>query len=314
MGLGIAAVFVLTDPEVEAVVGHERFDAAVARRAPVIQRQFAVHRVGDQVGATHRQSAYRIGLDIIAGLVEILGAAKAIMKHEGIVEHRAEAVQHVQHVRRRGPSEQQGAAGTAIDDAMQGVHRDRKHRAGLPFEDMLLAVAFLPDLGRAAALDDQEDLLVHVLFDVERARRRHLDDVAAPLALGAVELDEVAAPAHAFPGDERQVLHLADADAAKHRNAFLFHERVVGCRLLAELAEAGFLVACRFVPVTAVLVVRHFLTPVESFLYKEQRSFLWTHATCRKIKSQFAEICRQGNWFRYTECRFKYFRFSRKRD
>src|SRR5204863_55264 len=85
--------------------------------------------------------------------------------------------------------------------------------------DVSLRVALLPDFGRAATLDDEKDLLVHVLLGVERARGRDLHDIAAPLGLGAVKLDIVAAAAGALPGRERQVLHFAYADAAEHRDA-----------------------------------------------------------------------------------------------
>src|SRR5947207_14959512 len=100
---------------------------------------------------------------------------------------------------------------------MPGVHGYREHRALLPLEDVSLRVALLPDFGRAATLDDEKDLLVHVLLGVERARGRDLHDIAAPLGLGAVKLDIVAAAAGALPGRERQVRPLASAAAATHR-------------------------------------------------------------------------------------------------
>src|SRR5262249_15919544 len=40
--LGIAAALVLADPQIEAVAGHRRLDAAVAGRAPVVERQVGV--------------------------------------------------------------------------------------------------------------------------------------------------------------------------------------------------------------------------------------------------------------------------------
>ena len=121
---------------------------------------------------------------------------------------------------------------------------------------MLRGLALEPDLGRAAAFDDEEDLLVHVLLGIEGAARRHLDHVAAPLALGAIELDVAAAPARALPRHQREVLDLADPDVAEHRNAFRFHEGVVRGRELLELAESGPIVAGRFVPVG---LVRNFM-------------------------------------------------------
>src|SRR6185436_20448013 len=108
-----------------------------------------------------------------------------------------------------------------------------------------------PDLGGAAPFDDEVDFLVHVLFGIERARARHLDDVAAPFAFGAVQLDVGAAAAGALPRRQRQVLHLADADVAEHRNAFRLHEDLVCRLLLAKKKEASALAAVRLVTMTA---------------------------------------------------------------
>src|SRR5437879_10286043 len=105
---------------------------------------------------------------------------------------------------------------------MPGVHRDGEHRALLPLEDVSLRVTLLPDFGGAAALDDEKDLLVHVLLGIERAGGTDLHDIAAQLGLGAVKLDIVAAPACALPGREGQVLYSAYPDAAEHRDALGF--------------------------------------------------------------------------------------------
>ena len=78
MRLGIAAGLVLADPEIEAVAGHERLDAAVAGRAAVIERQLAVDDVGHEVGAAHGEPAHRIGLDVVLGLEEVVGAGEAV--------------------------------------------------------------------------------------------------------------------------------------------------------------------------------------------------------------------------------------------
>src|SRR5206468_11631950 len=125
------------------------------------------------------------------------------------------------------------------------------------FEHMALVVALEPDLGRAAPLHDEVDLLVHVLFGIERAGARHLDDVVAPFAFGAVELDVAAAAAGALPWRQRQVLHLADADVAEHRDAFRLHEVVVGRLRPAELAEAGALAAGRLMPMGRAWDIMH---------------------------------------------------------
>src|SRR2546423_11160966 len=97
---------------------------------------------------------------------------------------------------------------------MPGVHRDGEHRALLPLEDVSLRVTLLPDFGRAATLDDEKDLLVHALLQIERARGRNLHDIAAPLGLGAVKLDIVAASAGALPWRKRQGLHSPRRHAA----------------------------------------------------------------------------------------------------
>ena len=132
---------------------------------------------------------------------------------------------------------------------MPGVHRDREHRTLLPFEDVPPAIAVEPHLGGAAALDDEIDLLVEVLFRFERVGARHLDDVGAPFALGAVELDIRAFPAQPLPWRKRQILHLAHADIAIDGNALRFHEQVVGRLGPAERAETGSVVAGRLMPV-----------------------------------------------------------------
>jgi hypothetical protein len=116
-------------------------------------------------------------------------------------------------------------------------------------EDVALRFAVEPDLGRAAALDDEIDLLVHVLFGVESPGAGYLDDIGAPFAFGAVQLDVTAASAHALPWLQRQVLHLADADIAEDRDLFRLHEQVVWRLGTIELAEAGPLEARRLVPV-----------------------------------------------------------------
>ena len=73
----------------------------------------------------------------------------------------------------------------------------------------------------------------------KRTGARHFDDVAAPFALGAVQLNIAAAPAQARPWLQRQVLHFAHADVAVNRNAFGFHEQIIWRLRSAEFAEAG---------------------------------------------------------------------------
>src|SRR5260370_40190028 len=113
---------------------------------------------------------------------------------------------------------------------------------------MRLLLVVGPHLGGAAALHHHHDLLIHVALGIERAGARHLDDVAAPFALGAVELNEGAVAAHAVPALERHVLDAAHPDAAENRNALRLHVVVVGRVGPLPGAIAGVLGALRFVP------------------------------------------------------------------
>jgi hypothetical protein len=113
---------------------------------------------------------------------------------------------------------------------------------------VLLAVVVEPDFGGAAAFGDQIDFLVDVLFGIERAGARDLDDVAAPFAFGAVQLDVGALAAQAFPRFHRQIEHRLQADIAEDRDAFRFHEQVVRRLGTPKFAEAGAVDAGRLVP------------------------------------------------------------------
>ena len=215
MRLGIAARFVLADPEIEGVAGHEGFDAAKAGRAAIVERQIAIDRIGHEIGAPHGKPAHRIGLDVVIVFVIIVGAGEAVAELHRAIEDRIHRLQRVHHDGRGGAGQEQRRRGPRIDDAVHGVHRNREQRTLLPFEDVFLGIAVLPHFGGAAALDDEVDFLVEMLFGVERARARHLDDVIAPFGFGAVQLDIAAAPAPALPRLKGQVLHLGNADVAE---------------------------------------------------------------------------------------------------
>src|SRR5262245_56095060 len=105
---------------------------------------------------------------------------------------------------------------------MPGVDRNREQRALLPFEDVALAVIVEPDLGGAPALDHEVDFLVQMPLRIECASTRHLDDIAAPFALGAMELDIGPLAAEPLPWCQRQVLHLSHTDVPVDGNAFRF--------------------------------------------------------------------------------------------
>src|SRR5262249_17095924 len=87
-----------------------------------------------------------------------------------------------------------------------------------------------------------------MLLRIERAGARHLDHVAAPLALGAVQLDVGPLAAQPFPGSKWKILDLADADVAIDRDAFRLHEQVVGRLRPPELAETRPIDSRRLVP------------------------------------------------------------------
>src|SRR6478672_11526816 len=111
---------------------------------------------------------------------------------------------------------------------MPAVERHREHGAPLPFEHMRLFLVVGPDLGGAPALHYHNDLLVHVALGIERAGARNLDDIEAPFAFGAVELDEGAVATHPVPALERHILHALDADAAENWNPLRLHPVVIG--------------------------------------------------------------------------------------
>ena len=127
--LGIAAVLVLADPEIERVAGHERLDAAEAGRAAVVERQVAVDDVGNEIRAPHGEPAHRIRLDVVLVAVEVVGADEAVAELERAVEDRVGVVDEVHQVRRGRAGEQQRRSRARIDDAVPGIHRDREQRA-----------------------------------------------------------------------------------------------------------------------------------------------------------------------------------------
>ena len=249
MRLGIMAVLVLADPQIKGVAGHERLDAAPARRTAVVERQVAIDDIGNEIGAPHGEPAHRIGLDVVLVLVEIVGARETVAELIRAIEDHLGVVDEVHQIRCRGAGQQQSRRRAGIDDAVHGVDGDRKQRALLPLKHVALGFAVEPDLGRAAAFDDQIDLFVDVLLGKKRAGAWHLDDVGAPFAFGTVELDIAAASAEPRPRRQRQVLHLAHADIPIDRDVVGFHEKVVRRLRSAELAKAGAFESGRLVPV-----------------------------------------------------------------
>ena len=93
--LRIAADFVLADPEVERIIRHVRLDAPIAGRAPVVERQLAVDRIGDEVRAAHREPAHGVGLDVGFLFVEILIRREAFAEYERVIENRSGVLERI---------------------------------------------------------------------------------------------------------------------------------------------------------------------------------------------------------------------------
>ena len=229
----------LADPQIERVAGHERLDAAPSDRAAIVERQVAIDDVRHEVGAPHGEASHRIGLDVVLVLVEVVGAREAVLELVGRVEDEVGVVDEVQEIRRRGAAQEQRRRRARVDDAVPGVDRNREQRALLPFEHVLLAVVVEPHFRGAAALGDQIDFLVDVLFGIERARARNFDNVRTPFAFGSEKLNVGAFAAHALPRLHRQIEHGLQSDVAEDRDALGFHEQVVGRLGTAEFADAG---------------------------------------------------------------------------
>ena len=196
-------------------------------RALVVQRQLDVHDVGKDVAADRRPAANRLGLEVRADLEEIVAGVEALGELVRVVEDEPMALIDVHHRRRVVRRQQQRWAASRVDESMPGIDGRQKQRARLPLEHVLLRAALVPHLGAAAAFDDQEELVVHVLLGVQGAAGRHLDHEHAFDAFEAVQIQERPPPAQALPVAERQVARVAHPDATVDRDAFLFHEALV---------------------------------------------------------------------------------------
>jgi hypothetical protein len=96
-----------------------------------------------------------------------------------------------------------------------------------------------------------------VLFDLQRAGAGNLDDIGAPLAFRAMQLDIGTPAAHARPVDERQILDPGDADAAEYRQSVGLHELVIIGFRLREFSKSGMLFGSWFVPVNRPVQLVH---------------------------------------------------------
>ncbi len=241
MALGITARFVLPDPEIEAVIRHMRFDAPVPGRTAVIERQFAIDDIGDDIGLGHCQPADRIGENFVGRLVIILPIRiEPVAEVIGAIKDEIRIAVDVHHIRRGVPAEQKCRTAGCVNDPVSGVHRNRPERALLPFKDMhLVFMAFFPDFRGAAPFDDEILLLVDMLDRDGRAGTRDFHHMAAPHSLGPEELYEGRVGAHHLPWFEGQILDLVDTDMAVDRNFLLFHPDVIGALGRLELAVTG---------------------------------------------------------------------------
>ena len=154
------------------MAGHEGLDPPITGRAPVVERQIRVDDIGDEVGAPHGEPANRVGLDIVARLEKVLGPGEPFAESVGTIEDDISVVDHVHDIGRRGSAQQQRRRARCVDYAVMGIERDREQRALLPFENVALALALLPDFGAAAAFHHQHHLFVEMSLDVERTCRR----------------------------------------------------------------------------------------------------------------------------------------------
>ena len=98
--LGIATGLVVSNPEIEPVTGHIRFDPAITRRTAVIQRQLCVDDIGNEIGAAHRKSAHRIRFNVVARLEVIFRTREAIREGVWTIENKVQVVDDIHDIGR----------------------------------------------------------------------------------------------------------------------------------------------------------------------------------------------------------------------
>ena len=94
-----------------------------------------------------------------------------------------------------------------------GVDRRHEQRAGLPLEDLLLVLPSRQTSVRPAALDHQEELVVHVPLGFEAPPAGHLQHEHALHVCEAVEIQVGAATAEPLPRPQLDLARVVDADA-----------------------------------------------------------------------------------------------------
>src|SRR4030095_4875002 len=99
-----------------------------------------------------------------------------------------------------------------------GVERRRKERAFAPLEGLLLA-SIAPDRCRAAAADDKNHFLEHVLLHFKRFPRRYLADITIVDAFGAFQIEIHPSTAHARPRMKLYFTDILDVERSNCRNS-----------------------------------------------------------------------------------------------
>jgi len=98
----------------------------------------------------------------------------------------------------------------------------------LPLEmHFTLLVAGRPNLGRAHALDDVDQLFIEMIFRIERAGGRDLADIHAGETFHTFEIDIGAAAARTLPRPKRQLAHVLYAITVHDRNTFFFQPELI---------------------------------------------------------------------------------------
>ena len=126
------------------------------------------------------------------------------------------AAKQIENQRRRGHRQQPRLLiALAVEMLIPGVERHREQAARLPLEALLGAVS-LPDRGRAAAVKNVDQRLVHMSLRIETLSRRNADDIGVIHIAGAVEHDVDPVASDAIPPFERRRVEILDEKSADH--------------------------------------------------------------------------------------------------
>ncbi len=117
------------------------------------------------------------------------------------------------------------------------IERDGEDGAGFPFEGDALA-GIVPHRGGAAALEDQDHLLVKLALRLKLSARGDLADIAVVRGSRGFVIDEDALAAAARPGLQLDVTQIAHVMPADDIEALLGHPARIG-RILLGLEFLG---------------------------------------------------------------------------